>query len=282
MPEIHSCFIPQGIDYLEEENLFLVSGYDNKGVAKLYLISEENDYREISIIDDNGKAFINHAGGVGTFGEYVYIAGCDKKCYVLSRDEIVNENTNSAKIVGSFDTFNNADFCYVKDDRLYVGEYAHSIKYITDSTHHITTPAGDENKAIITVFELSANDFLGLGNDRPVEIYSTTGIVQGMCITDDGKLVLSTSALYATSNLYVYDQNKAQNDKSDTFSISEESIPLYYLDNYSLDSVINAPPKSEGLFYDGNKIFIVFEAASNKFVLGKFIGGEYVYSIELA
>ena len=280
IPEIDSGFTPQGIDFLEEENLFLISGYDIGGISKIYVIDTDKTYREISIFDSNDENFINHAGGICSTDKYIYIAGCDGICYVISRDELINNRSNSVKLLGNFKTYNNADFCYIKNNRIYIGEYYYPIKYKTNDNHHFTTPIGDKNHAIITVFELSDNEIFGVDN-IPIEVYSITDIVQGMSITDNGKLILSTSTLYGSSILYIYDYNETLNSQSDSFSVDSKSIPLYYLDSNSLSETIKIPPKSEGIFYNADKLYILFESASNKFVLGKFIGGEYVYSIKL-
>ena len=280
IPEIHSGFTPQGIDFLEEKNLFLISGYGNGGISKIYAIDTDKTYREISIFDNNDKDFINHAGGICSTDKYIYIAGCDGICYVISRDELINDRSNSVKLLGSFKTYNNADFCYIKNNRIYIGEYYYPIKYKTDDNHHFITPIGDKNHAIITVFELSGDEKFGVSN-MPIKAYSTTDTVQGMCITDSGQLILSASALYNSSTLYVYDYNEILNSQSDSFSVDSKSILLYYIDSISLSETIKIPPKSEGIFYNVDKLYILFESASNKFILGKFIGGEYVYSIEL-
>lgn len=297
IPDIHSGFTPQGIEYLKDKNQFLISGYGKNHSAKIYSIqsdedmSEKSSYREISLLDTDGSNFINHAGGICASEQYIFLAGCDGKCYVLSRDNLVDPTANSVQIIGSFDAYNNADFCYIKNNRLYVGEYYAVLKYETDANHRITTPSGDKNNAIITVFELSETDPDTLSSttnhqkfgvsDTPIEIYSITGAVQGMCITDN-EIVLSASALFSSSKLYCYDYQTIHQTENDYFSVNGLDVPLYYLDDKNLNRIIHIPPKAEGIIFHDEKMSIVFESASNKYLLGKFIGGEYIYLFDFS
>ena len=296
IPDIHSGFTPQGVDYLPDEDQFLISGYAGDQTAKIYLIRSQAEIageffsRKISILDTNGDNFINHAGGVCASEKYIFLAGCDGMCYILNRDILEDDTVNSSPIIGSFEAYNNADFCYIQNNRLYVGEYYNSLKYKTEKSHHMTTPSGDKNKAIITVFGLSETDTGALDpaadnqkfgvSDIPVAVFSITDAVQGMCITGD-EIVLSSSALFSSSELYFYDYQKIYENQNDFFSLNGANIPLYYLDSGNLNKIIYIPPKSEGLIYYDNKISIVFESAANKYLLGKWIGGEYVYCFDV-
>ena len=253
IPQIHSGFTPQGIDYYENENLFLLSGYNQGNTSKIFVVYPDQSYREISILDTDGKELNNHAGGLCSYGKYIYLAGCDGKCYILSQDFLKDCKINSTSVIDTFDTYNNADFCYIKDNQLYIGEYYYPLMYKTKNTHHFRTPAGDENNALITVFAL-ANDLpFGVSN-MPIAVYSITDAVQGMCITDDKEIILSTSVFFAGSRLHYYDFDSLHNKQCDIFTINSVSVPLYYLDNEVHHKTKIIPPKSEGIFYHDQEV----------------------------
>ena len=101
-----------------------------------------------------------------------------------------------------------------------------------------------------------------------------------MCVTDYGEFVLSTSVLFSSSRLYFYDFDSVHDSQYVAFFIDGIPVPLYFLDKESLTNTMVSPPKAEGIDCYGNTIYVIFESASNRFVLGKFIGGDYVYRFE--
>jgi len=196
------------------------------------------------------------------------------------KSSVIDSDNDSTRVIGSFDAYNNADFCYVYNDQLYIGEYYHSLKYRTDPSHHLTTPAGEKNNALITVFDLATGGQFGV-DAIPTKAYSITGAVQGMCITDNGEFALSTSVFFLSSRLYFYNYDAVHYIQDNTFFIDGKPVPLYFMDNDTFTRTMVVPPKAEGIDCYGNTVYIVFESASNRFVLGKFIGGDYVYRFEI-
>jgi len=86
VPGISSGFVPQGLVYYEMKDIFLISGYTNKNnYAILFIVEPDGGYRKISIVGNDGESFVNHAGGISIWGGFIFLAGCDGKCYVLNR-----------------------------------------------------------------------------------------------------------------------------------------------------------------------------------------------------
>ena len=214
IPGLEEGFVPQGLDYCEEYDLYLLCGYrypDEQ--AQMYVVRPDGTYRKILMLDEKEKTFVSHAGGIVHNDKYVYIAGCDGKCYVFAFDDIVKEQTTQIKMLGYFQAWNQADYCCVQDGKLYIGEYYHKYKYGTDTSHHYISPIGEEHCAMITAFSL--NEQLPLGvNKIPEMALSVTGRIQGMCF-DNNNLILSASSAFEGSQLYVYDYQKALTDVSE-------------------------------------------------------------------
>lgn len=280
IPGISTGFVPQGFEFIKSEDLFLISGYmDNDDASLIYIVNSDKSFRKITVLNADGSIFKSHSGGISTFGEYIYMAGCDGECYVLTLESVTGDKSEFATIIGSFEVYNGASFCSINDGKLYVGEYYHAIKYPTDVSHHLITPNGDKNNAIITVFELDKNMQLGV-NPIPIEAHSITGRIQGMCFLDNNKITLSASSVFTGSQLYVYDYSTVLNEERSTFLLGNTTVPLYYIDGRSLLKTIEILPKSEGLTFREGRIYMLFESASNRFKFGKLIGGQYVYSYE--
>lgn len=281
IPDLSSEIVPQGLDYCQTEDVFIMSGYmADTNESTIYVIKRDGSYRKISVLKANGKPLRSHSGGIAICGDYIYIAGGNGNCYALSRKDILEEENDTAAVIGSFYTHNSASFCYAKDGYLYVGEYYHSIKYNTKSTHQMTTPDGTENNAVILAFPVNEKTTIGVSR-KPSFACSITGRVQGMTITDSGYLVLSASSVLQGSQLYYYDYEKITQKDSDAFKVAGKEIPLYYFDKTNRIKKIEILPKSEEIVtYDG-KIYMLFESACKRFKFGKMIDGQYVYSMPI-
>ena len=121
----------------------------------------------------------------------------------------------------------------------------------------------------------------------PKAVVSTGNNVQGMCVTADGRVVLSTSFGATPSKLLVYDTthlptvenyNFAGTFNNQTFSFN---VKLLYLENSSLIQTITAPAMSEELVYRNGKMYIMCESASNKYLFGKFTNGIFIHAYKI-
>ena len=281
IPGIYEGFVPQGFFYLPEHNAFLVSGYDyDTGYSKIYTVTNNGAEAAASstgICDESGNPLECHSGGVGAYGDVVYLAGNNGLCYILSLADILS-GTGTANIAGSFATYNNADYCTVHDGRLYIGEFYYGIKFNTDESHHITTPAGGENPAVISVFKLDNNAATSL-DESPESMISIRGKIQGICFDAQGSMILSESVFFSPSRLYYYNIERMK-QQVESFAVNDNDIPLCFADDSALLMTKELPPKVEGLAFCDGRVYFVNEAASSRFLLGRFLGLEYSYSID--
>lgn len=266
VPDLNSGFVPQGLEFLPESGVYLVSGYLGE-TAQIKVVGE-NESRSVSLYNADGSDFSSHAGGVCRIGDFVYISG-EKSIYAFKLDDVLS---GSAELVGKFPTNNRASFCFADEKYLYVGEYYFGTFYPTAESHHIKTPAGDENNALVFAFPIDENQSLGVKTE-PEFAFSTTGSVQGMEIAE-GKAFLSASDRISGSRLLSYDISRA---KIGQFG----EIPLIYLDSSNLVGSQPMFPQSEGIVFALGKIHILFESAANKYLIGRIFGADYIYSLAI-
>ena len=276
-PGVSDGFVQQGLDYLEDKDLYLSCGYMKKSskASRIYIFDKKGNSSFIELWNEDGTPYTGHTGGIAHYGDYVYITA-DDGLDVFSLKTTLSGCTGVKKI-GEIKTYNNPAYCHIYNGMIYVGSFYRAGNYETPESERITTPAGDENKAIITVFELNKDEEFGVKKDVKA-VYSTTGLVQGMCITDDSRLVLSTSYGLAASHLYVYDIARATKGE---YEINETTVPIYYFDSACLLDTIKAPPMSEEILYENGKILIITESASNKYIFGKFTTGKHLFAYKL-
>lgn len=279
LPGIGDDFVQQGITYSDGE--FLSCGYmsGTKRPSRVYITDHESGAsRFVELKDADGNDFYGHADGLAAYGDKLFVCDSEGRGGMLVYDinEVKSAEGGAVTAKGAFPVDANASFCYVDGNVLLVGEFYRAANYKTDATHHLTTPAGDAHHALVFGYELSPTAPLGLAASAPVLAYSVPDLAQGMCVTDSGRIVISTSYALANSHNYVY--NKPAADAEGEFDLNGVKVPLWYLDSAALAEDIVLPPMSEELVNVDGRIYVMGEAASNKYFFGKLLRAKYVWS----
>lgn len=285
IPDIDNGFIPQGLDYNEEDNTFLVTGYAKDGSASpIYVLSKDGELiSKATILDENGEDFPCHSGGISIYNDYVYVAGCqDCALYVYSYADI--KNGGKVSMLGSFttkindDDYLNIDCTTIYDGKIILGEFFREENYQTLPSHKLTTAAGDYNQALAVVYELGDyEDTFGISSN-PLCVYSIPDQAQGLAY-HDGNLYISSSYGVANSSIRAYDIESAH--EGSISILGYEDLPLYELDSAVLKADYVLPPMSEEIEFVDNRFYTMCESASNKYIFGKLTSHKYCYSTEL-
>lgn len=286
IPDCNAGFVAQGISYDADTSSFFVTGYAADGSASpIYVVNKNgSSFKRVLMQTENGEPFACHAGGLSVTNKYVYIAGGSDGCvYVYDRSEILSAANNDNVVCRGTFAANLGDgtdidvaFTTIHDNKLYVGEFYREPNYPTEQSHKLTTRAGDYNQALATAYAFSDDETAVFGlSQEPVAAYSLPDLVQGMCF-HNGKIFLSTSYAVAFSNIYAYDEKTLEQHGEIA------GIPLYELDSSTLAYAIKLPPMSEEIeFIPGeDKMYVMCESASNKYIFGKLTGGEWCYATQ--
>lgn len=275
IPGIYDGFVMQGLD--SYDGGFLVSGYmADKSASRIYCVNDgQSSYT--SLKKEDGTAFKGHSGGIAHSGDYLYIGGSGG-VYVFSLSDVTDGDGEAVQL-GFFETLLNAAWCEVADGYLIAGSFWYEPDYTTADWQHVTTPSGDKNNSMITVFQLDDSAEFGV-NPTPVCAISTKMKVQGAAFTDDG-IILSTSLGFSASVLefYVLDESM-YGEISVPYEDGAYSVKLYYLDSSTKTHEISAPPMAEEIVVRDGRIYVMNESASSKYIFGRLLGMECLYSIE--
>lgn len=274
IPGLWSGFIPQGFDYDEKTQTFLISGYmkDGESASRIYVVPQEGDAHFVELKKENGDAYTGHCGGVAINGSFIYISGSKSICVFDTEDVLSGAE---AKQIGSIDTGERMSFCTYVNGYLLSGAFYRPGNYETPDYHHVTTPAGDENPALIWIYQADASAEFGIDN-VPIAALSVRGLVQGIEVTDEGEVILSTSYGLASSALWLYEMD----DRKGSVTVDGNEIPLYYLDSENLVETVTAPPMTEEILWLDGRVYIMTESACTKYIFGKFIDGGHVFAYQ--
>lgn len=274
IPGLTSNFVPQGFAYLDESDTYLMSGYMSDGDAsRVYIRDGDGKNTFATLHNADLSAYTAHAGGICVNGEYAYFPG-DNGIDVFSLRDILG---GKAPLLGTIPLGFRVDFCSFENGYLMVGNFYYEGHYDTPEHHQLVSPAGDKNTGIITVLRADAQQEFGI-DPNAVAAVSIREKVQGMCVTDGGTIVLSTSWGLTDSVLYCYDWDSA---RTGTLETATGDVPLYYLDSENLTKTIVAPPMAEEMVYRDGRVYVLNESACNKYIFGRLIRGDWVYGYEL-
>lgn len=264
IPGLSDGFIPQGICYCDALDAYLCCGYMASGPSRLYVIpADGGDVRELLLRRENGEDYTGHAGGVSSSGDHIWISN-QKKAFHLTTAAIAEaEDGDYVAFDGYFGVSVNASFTFSDEEYFWIGEYHLGDKYKTRDENHRTAPDGSEHGAIIYGYKRDDAAVYGVDPESPSIALSVCDIVQGFCVTADGKYVLSTSGGMSNSHLYIYDCKDTTPTDSITFGGC--AIPLYYLDSTTLCDSITLPRMSEDLDYHNGRVLIAFESGAGKY-----------------
>lgn len=190
------------------------------------------------------------------------------------------EDGKSVIIRGYFNVYNNADFAFVDNNTLWVGEFYKSGKYETEMSHRLVARSGETNSAIVCGFPIDESMQCGISSRIPTKILSIPSLVQGIAVTNNGNFVVSTSYKFKDSNIYYY-KDILKEPAHSTFRLGLYEIPLWYLDNDSLLSNITIPCMSKQIIIDNNRVYVLFESACKKYKLLARTREKSVYSFSV-
>ena len=279
IPGVNAGFVCQDLDHLAADGSWLFSGYMADGSpSPLYKRAADGTVARLTVANPDGAAYTGHGSAITSTDRYAYLA-CDGGYLVLDGEELAAAGDGQeVDAIARVDLDFSPAFMNIEGDTLFTGNFYYPGDYETPASHRITTPDGTENPAVIYAYDLDPNAPFGVA-PGPACVYSIPGMIQGTCLTDSGRIVLSQSYGIATSHLLAYDQARLTQDG--TFLADGAEVPLYCLDSRSLAADVEAPPMAEGIESFEGRVYVSDESASNKYIFGKLYGAGVVYALDM-
>lgn len=269
IPGLEENFVPQGMDYVENKGVILVSGYMSDGKpSRVYVIKKATNEVEKFVTFKNldGTDYVGHAGGVASDGDSIWVVG-DKKLFSANYSDLesgINESVVSFK--AETITGNGCDFVDVYNNKLVVGEFYRKEKYETPIEHYVEVSANETNHALAFVYELNNARESGISENIEFAI-SLPDQAQGIAFIKIGEtesVLISTSWSIPSSRLHLY-SNPLNGNSARTILIDGADIPVYELNSNNKLDEIKAPAMSEELTVVDGRVFVLFESACNKY-----------------
>ncbi len=290
-PDTDSDFVPQGLAYSDYLDKVLICGYMNtEGNSRIYVINPENGETEkfVSLVEVDGDDYTGHCGGIATFEGNAWVVS-GKYARRLSLDTLKDaENEASVQFVDEFNTGTRASYANCSNGILWIGEYhKDGDDYVTEDSHHLTSPNGEEMAAWTCGYVLdSANPqgFTYNGKSKeivaPDFILETESMCQGFTQLADGRFVTSISGKITKSELNFY-ENVLDGEADGTVAFAGKDVKIYFLDSTKLAKSLNALPRSEGIDMYNGKLLVLYESGCRKMLATQIVRTDYVWSVNV-
>ena len=264
IPGLNSNLTQQGCAYDDENDLIYVTGYNDKTGSAIFTVNGGKPSTHYLYKD--GEPFKGHVGGIASSGSYVYLAD-GEHIYTIDKGVLSPTSKDNVEIGDGVKVNNAASFIFSDDTYIYVGEFNNDKQYVTENYFQ-------ENKAIVEVF--AKEDFNPSSTSATtLKIISIRNKVQGFCVTPSGKYVLSTSYGLASSYFYVYNPDTLVETTTEMYGAKV----CFFRE---VSRTILAPAMMEDLdIYKDGRVLTLTEAASNKYIFGKFFFANHIMSLNI-
>lgn len=284
IPWSNKGYIAQGISYDQGSGNFYLTGYMKDGSASPILVVNKETRRLVNAVrmaKPDGSPFTGHAGGLSVMNGKIYIAGSSDSCfYVFEKAAVDQAKRNSSVKYSSVLTLGDGNakgdgikvaYSTVHNGILYAGEFHRDPNYILSDAHQVQTKDGLQY-ALAVGFSLEAD-----GQAKAQVAFSIPDLIQGMCFSGDA-IYLTSSWGLGKSKVYKYNFSSLQAGGSK--EVCGQTVPLYTLTLSNAAASWTLPPMAEEIEFTDGRFYINNESASNKYVFGKFTGGNWCRAYE--
>ena len=279
IPGLYEGFIPQGIFYEEENDIFLISGYykDKVQPSRVIVVDGEGNFlKSVGCLTLKGNKATGHFGGIAAFKDNVYVA-TTSVTHVLSLSEILSaEDDGYVRIQKELYTDTTCSYVNVCDGVLYIGEFTDiTIDDVKGATNIYTSKLGEKFFSRCNAFILDENGVCGIKADRideegnltPDFAVTTPFKVQGMTRLNDGSFVFTASSTAITnSRVYKY-RDVTKGEPDEIIEVNGVDVPLYYCDMFDKTDSYRVPTYLEEItLYKDGSVYIITESAASAYI----------------
>lgn len=279
IPGLYEGFIPQGIFYEEENDIFLISGYykDKVQPSRVIVVDGEGNFvKSVGCLTLKGNKATGHFGGIAAFKDNVYVA-TTSVTHVLSLSEILSaEDDGYVHIQKELYTDTTCSYVNVCDGVLYIGEFTDiTIDDVKGATNIYTSKLGEKFFSRCNAFILDENGVYGIKTDRideegnltPDFAVTTPFKVQGMVRMPDGSFVFTASSTAITnSRVYKY-KDVTKGEPDEIIKVDDTDVPLYFCDIFDKTGSYRVPTFLEEItLYKDGSVYIITESAASAYI----------------
>ena len=275
IPGLKEGFVPQGIFYEKDHDIFLISGYYKEKLqpSRVILVDGDGDFiKSVGCLTKGEKKATGHFGGIAAYKDNVYVA-TTSVTHVLSLEDIFNAKDDGyVPIQKELYTDTTCSYVNVCDGILYIGEFTDiNFTDMKEATNVYMAKNGEIYYSRVNAFELDENAPWGIKEDKidskgnivPDFALTSPFKVQGMCVLDDGKIVYTASSTAVTnSRVYLY-ENVRTGAPDQIITVDGQKVPLYFCQKKDRIAQYRLPTYLEEVtLYPDGTVYVITESAA--------------------
>jgi hypothetical protein len=273
IPGIFQEAVPQGLAYLASQDMLLISNYmdDGRQSCITAVSMASGDLVKVFWLEEpNGAPHKGHVGGLAVSARHLWVAS-GPGVYYVDLDTLASDS-GSLRLSGFVETAAKGSFATFAGDTLWVGEFTRSDgSYPVPRSHNVRTPSGILNLGWMAGFTLDpSTDLIPAERTRngiayPDRVLSIPHEVQGAAFFRDRIVLCHSYGRQNRSRISVYANPLSGDPFAEFDGPAGLAVPIWVLDETSLERVIAAPPMGEGVALYRDRLAILFESGSDKY-----------------
>lgn len=275
VPGLRQGLVPQGLDYLPEEDWLIISGYRDNDTSLVVVVHGESGelVKAVSFRLPGGGAYRGHAGGVAVSDRHLWLASGSQVYWVRLDKFIAARDGTEITFDGTARIDARASFVSVTDGVLWVGDFAYEAEgYETAGHHKLRNRQGRQHHGWIAGYKLDpATDLIPASRPKANGVYipdyvlSIPDKIQGSYILGDYIILTESYGRRNDSHLFIY-ENPLDEPAHRTVWIAGTEVSVWFLDDGNrVDSWV-LPPMVESVVERDGRIYIMFESAALKYL----------------
>lgn len=296
IPGLKQVLTPQGIAICPTTGRTYISAYSVDDVPSVVIVTEANSNElaaEYYLYNADGTPFTSHVGGIALTDTHMYLsdtvdAAGNYRIAAIPLEQLPAEGAHKITVTETIVMAMSPSMLNYSGGYLWVGNFYYPKgKYELSPNMPYTTATSDgsEYGCYILGYDMTQghNRLLsGKPYPKPDVILTAPDRIQGITLTDTGKVVLSQS--YGRANdsaLLIYTLNPGEEPDLE-LTLNGQPVPAFLLDGKRLAKSINSIPMSEGLAAapDG-RVLVLYESGAIRYEDGKH-RTSYVWSMTVA
>lgn len=266
IPGLQDGAIPQGLAYLPDHNLLLISYYHTDGRPSVirsmdWKTGEVKHSTELREMDS--APHCGHVGGIAADAVNLWIAS-DAYLYHYDLNDILEHDQAVATAAYKTEATEEVAFCAVHNELIWAGEFALKNKYPTDPAHHLIDRTGASRGGWVSAH---ASDALQSTREpaRASHALSIPDKTQGIHFMDEHIILSRSYGRRGWSVIEVYKHPLSEEPHQIAPTSSGEDVPLWFLDGSNLLHAIALPPMTENIEMIDGQLVILFESGTKKY-----------------
>lgn len=266
IPGLETGAVPQGLAYLPEKHLLLISYYHPDNRPSVILTMDSNTGKVVhttELRNPDGEPHRGHVGGLAAASSTLWVAS-DSYLYQFDLREVLEEKYADALAAYQTEATEEVAFCALHDGKIWAGEFAMNKRFPTHRNHHLSDRNGSSRGGWISSHSYDALK-AGNGTAGTSQVLSIPDRTQDVHFVDEYIVLSRSYGRRRSSVIEVYTNPLTEEPHRLAQTSQGKEVPLWFLDAANRLRSIPLPPMTENIEVIDQQLIVLFESGAQKY-----------------